>query len=400
MSFEKKKVLLRGPFTISSGYGVHARQIAKWFYDNQKNYEVKFELTPWGDCFSIVDNEFDDGLIGWIHQSMIDEQYARSNVFDLSVQIQLPNEWNPKIAKINIGVTAGVEATLANPAWIGNINQMNLVVVPSEFVKATFAATSQQFEIPLTTQIVVIPEAYGEEFDKFPESSLEFINDAKFNFLLFGQLTGTNPFNDRKNIPFAVKWFLEEFKGNSDVGLVIKTGTARAQHIDRRNIAAIFQQFLIELGYDSEKDPRITIIHGNLSPEEISGLYRNPTIKALYAPTRGEGWNIPAINAAAVGLPVLATNWSAHTEYLNLGKWIKFDYELKEVHESRIDQNIFIKGTKWAEPDEVDVKRKLKKFYTDSKIPTAWAKEASVKIKENFSINSVKKHYDRLFLSL
>jgi len=394
----KKKVLLRGPFTISSGYGVHARQIAKWFYDNQDKFEIKFELTPWGDCYSIVDTEYDSGLIGWIYQSMVDEQYVKFNAFDLSVQVQLPNEWNPNIAKINIGVTAGVEATVANPDWIDSINSMSLVVVPSEFVQSTFETTSKEQGKQISTKIVVVPEAYDEAFDS-EYKPLEIGIDSKFNFLLFGQLTGNSPFNDRKNIPFAIKWFVEEFKGNPDVGLVIKTSTARAQHMDRRNIAATFQQLLIEIGYDSEKDPRISIVHGNLSPSEIVGLYGNPTIKALYAPTRGEGWNIPAINAASFGLPVLATNWSAHTEYLNLGKWIKFDYELKEIHESRVDKNIFMKNAKWAEPKEADVKYKLKKFYNDSKIPTEWANELKVKIKEKFSIDSVKKHYDKLFLS-
>lgn len=397
MMISKRKVLLRGPFTIASGYGTHARQIAKWFYDNQDKFEIKFELTPWGDCYSIVDTEYDNGLIGWIYQSMVDEQYIQSNTFDLSVQVQLPNEWNPNIAVKNIGVTAGVEATLCNPKWIESINSMSTVIVPSEFVKETFEATSKITNQEIRTSIIVVPEAYDEAFGEKIEP-LNLGIESKFNFLLFGQLTGNNPFNDRKNIPQAVKWFIEEFKGENDVGLVIKTGTARAQHFDRRSIAAVFQQFLIEMGYDSDRDPRITIIHGNLSPQEVAGLYLNPTIKALYAPTRGEGFFIPGINAAAVGMPVLATGWSAHTEYLNLGKWIKFDYELKEVHPSRVDDNIFMRGTQWAETKEADVKYKLRKFYTDSKLPTAWAEQTKTKILENYSIESIKKHYTRIFV--
>lgn len=395
----KKKVLLRGPFTIASGYGVHARQIARWFYDNQENFDIKFELTPWGDCYSIVDTEQENGLIGWVYQNMAQEADYKKTIFDLSVQVQLPNEWDPGKAKTNIGVTAGVETSFCNPEWIRAVNCMSKVIVPSEFTKSGFIASSEKFGIKLVTDIVVIPESFHPIFEEEKTAdSIQLNLDADFNFLIFGQLTGNNPYNDRKNIPFTLKWFIEEFKGNSDVGLVIKTGTARAHHIDKRITAAVFQQYLVDIGYNSETDPRITIVHGNLSNEEMYSLYKNEKIKGLLAPTHGEGFFIPGINAAASGLPVLATNWSAHTEFLNLGKWIKFDYELAEVHESRIDSSIFIKGTQWANPIEKDVKFRMRKFYQDSELPKKWANELQPIIKQKYSYSSLKEHYDRLFL--
>jgi hypothetical protein len=395
----KKKVLLRGPFTIASGYGVHARQIARWFYDNQDSFDIKFELTPWGDCYSIVDTYQENGLIGWIYQNMATEADYTKTIFDLSVQVQLPNEWDAGKAKTNIGVTAGVETTLCNPEWIKCINTMSKVIVPSEFTKSTFVTSSEKFGIKLITDIVVIPESFDPIFENDkPVKPIELNLDASFNFLIFGQLTGNNPFNDRKNIPFALKWFVEEFKGNSDIGLVIKTGLSRAHHIDKRITAVMFQQYLLDIGYDSETDPRITIIHGNLSNEEMYSLYKNEKIKCLLAPTHGEGFFIPGINAAASGLPVLATNWSAHTEFLNLGKWIKFDYELVDIHESRIDSNIFIQGAQWANPIEKDVKFRMQKFYRDSQMPTKWAKELQPVIKEKYSYSALKEHYNKIFI--
>jgi len=395
----KKKVLLRGPFTIASGYGVHARQIAKWFYENQDKFDIRFELTPWGECYSIVDTAQEDGLIGWIYQSMVSEKDNKS-IFDLSVQVQLPNEWDASKAKTNIGVTAGVETTICNPDWIRAINCMSKVVVPSEFTRDTFLKTSEITGIKLITDILVIPESFDPVFEVEKEvRPIEINLEADFNFLMFGQVTGNNPFNDRKNIPFALKWFIEEFKGNPNIGLVLKTGYARANHIDKRITALTFQQYLLELGYNSETDPRITIVHGNLSSEEIYSLFNHEKIKGLLAPTHAEGFFIPGVNAAAAGLPVLATNWSAHTEFLNLGKWIKFEYELADVHESRLDSNIFMKGAQWANPIEKDVKYRMQKFYQDSKMPKQWAKELQPIIKEKYSFSAIKKHYDKLFLS-
>lgn len=400
-----KRVVLRGPFTIAAGYGVHARQIAKWFYENQIKYDldIKFELTPWGECYSVVDTAADNGFIGWIYQNMITSEQELKTPFDLSVQVQLPNEWNPKLAKVNIGVTAGVEATLCNPKWLEAINQMSSVVVPSEFVKQTFLTTAKAVGHQLQTEVVVVPESFDSIFekDRFDNlSSGSLLNlDADFNFLLFGQLTGNNPFNDRKNVPFALKWFIEEFKGNPNVGLVLKTGYARGHHLDRRMTAVTFQQYLLDLGYDSINDPRITVIHGSLEEEEVGQLFKHPKIKALYMPTRGEGFGLPLVNAAAAGMPILATNWSAHTEFLNQGKWIKMDYELKNVHESRVDNNIFFKEAQWAEPNEKDVKARLRKFYNDHQMPKQWAVELQSKIRASHSFTTIKTIYDQIFNS-
>jgi glycosyltransferase involved in cell wall biosynthesis len=397
-----KTVLLRGPFTISAGYGVHARQIAKWFFDNKKSLDldVKFELTPWGDCYSIVDTEACDGLIGWIYQNMKEVENAS---YDLSVQVQLPNEWNPTLAKVNVGITAGIETTLCNPNWIPAINSMSKVIVPSEFTKSIFVETARQIGMNLTTPVEVIPESFDGAFESdVVDTTLMSKIDltADFNFLLFGQLTGNNPYNDRKNIPFAIKWFIEEFKGDKNVGLVLKTGFARGQHMDRRMTAASLQQYLIDLKYDSLNDPRITILHGNLDQNEIASLFAQPKIKAFYCPTRAEGFNIPALNAAAAGMPVMATNWSAHTEFLNKGKWIKFDYELENVHESKVDNNLFFKEARWSMPSEKDVKAKLRKIYTDYSRPLQWAKELKIKIKQEYSAENVGTYYTKFFNSI
>ena len=88
----------------------------------------------------------------------------------------------------------------------------------------------------------------------------------------------------------------------------------------------------------------VYLLHGAMSDDEIAGLYRNDKIKALVAPTRGEGYGLPLLEAAASGLPVMATNWSGHKDFLNTGKWINFDYRLQDVAKQKIDNNIFAAG--------------------------------------------------------
>jgi glycosyltransferase involved in cell wall biosynthesis len=143
--------------------------------------------------------------------------------------------------------------------------------------------------------------------------------------------------------------------------------------------------------------PKIHLLHGELSEREVSMLYRHPQIKALVSLTRGEGYGLPILEAAACGLPVIATGWSGHTDFLRNGKYIEVGYSLNEIHSSRVDNKIFIKGSKWANVNEEDFKRKIKKFKESSATPKEWANDLSKIILQDYSIESIVKKYDVIF---
>lgn len=380
----KKNVLFRGPVLTQSGYGVHARQIAKWLL-SRSDLEVEFQALPWGETPWLINRDIDNGFVGRVMERTVDPNNKR---YDATVQLQLPNEWDTSFSPVNIGVTAGVETDRCNPEWVSACNRMSMVIVPSNHSRNCLK-NSGSVSVPLK----VVPEAYCEAIVKEEKTGIDDLQlSTDFNVLLFGQITGNNAENDRKNIFYTIKWLCEAFKNDEDFGIVIKTNAGRNTNIDKKIVIQTLQGVIKEV--KKGDFPKIHLLHGDLSDSEVASLYRHPKVKALVSLTRGEGYGLPILEAAASGLPVIATGWSGHTDFLSHGRYIDVPYKLAPVHQSRIDGKIFMPGTNWAFPSEDEFKKKITKFRNASAIPKEWAQELKTKIIEKYSIESVIKLYD------
>ena len=385
-NLNRKKVLLRGPVLTQSGYGVHARQVARWLLSHHE-VDLEIHALPWGDTPWLINGNLEGGFIGQLLEKTVDPS---GKFYDVSVQLQLPNEWDTKFAKKNIGITAGIETDRCNPEWVSSCNAMDLVIVPSQHAKASLT-----FYGNVTTPIQIVPESFSHTLLDVTHTNIDELKfSTPFNFLIFGQLTGNNPENDRKNIFYTVKWLCEVFKDDSDVGIIIKTNAGRNTSMDRKIITQTFTNLLREVRVGEY--PKIHLLHGDLSDCEVGSLYKHPTVKALVSLTRGEGYGLPILEASACGLPVIATGWSGHTEFLSHGKYIDIGFKLDVVHPTRVDGKLFVSGSKWAYPSEDDFKRKIVKFRNSSSIPREWANSLQEKILKSFSIDNVIKCYNQI----
>jgi hypothetical protein len=377
-----KRVLIRGPLLNSAGYGVHARQIFSYL-ESRGDCKLSAQVTPWGICTFYMNRDYEGGLIGRI----IDVSAPDDATKDISFQIQLPNEWDPTAAKVNVGITAGVETDICSKKWVEHVNKMDLVIVPSNHTKAAFEKSGD-----LTTRIEVIPEFIQPAIIEQTLPPMKLNLKTKFNFLMFGLLTGMNPESDRKNTFYGIKWLCETFAGDPDVGIVIKTSLGRMTTIDRKDTMMLLKKVVNEARVGDY--PRFYLSHGLMTDQEVSAFYRSPDLQALVSFTRGEGYGLPLLEAAASGLPVMATLWSGHMDFLRNIRFSGFDYDLIDVHESRIDGEVFISCSKWAHPKENDVKRRLKKIKDSYKVPLDWARSGSKVLINSLASNSVYKIYD------
>ena len=386
-------VIIRGPLLSTTGYGVHSRQVFSWAVS--KGWNVRVIIVPWGVCTYHINPSSEDGLIGEIMERS--HPFPDHMIPDLSLQIQLPDEWDPQMAKNNIGVTAGVEGSICSPEWIKCCKAMDHVIVPSNFSRETFTRCGLAED-----KITAVPESYSCGFDSTPgtEKICESLSDlpTSFNFLMFGQLTGNDPETDRKNTFWGLKWLSEQFKDDPNVGIILKTNMGRMTTIDRKRSTDLFNALLREIRPGLY--PKFYLAHGLMDKNEITQLYLNDNVKALVAPTRGEGWGLPILDAAVCGLPIITTNHSGHLDFLKKIKFLPLEYKEVPVPPGKLDGRIWVEGASWVDVKEESFKRRVSKFRKSPDLPKKWAIDGAEKLREEYSLSSIIKQYNVLWENL
>lgn len=365
-----KRVYLKGPFLTQSGYGHHARTIYRALKTRSDVFDVYVQPIPWGQTSWLwEDNEERKEYDELLNKTI---KYVNSGgQFDVSIQITIPNEWE-KLAPVNIGVTAGIETNLIAPEWIEKSTLMDQIITISKHSKDTFVGTvyeavnnHTQEKTSFRTQVPV--EYVSYPVIKHEPKKLDLNLTTNFNFLAVAQLS------PRKNVDQLIRCFIEQFKDNEDVGLIIKGNMAKNSRIDRINTLAGFKQLI------NSKDHKckIYLLHGYLTDEEMAGLYNHSKIKAFVSTTHGEGFGLPLFESAYHGLPVIATDWSGHLDFLYMpqkqknGKtkqkhmFNRISYELKQIQQSAVWKGVIPEESKWAFPEEASIKNNLEEVYKD-----------------------------------
>ena len=386
-----KKLIFRGPVQTASGYGVHARMLLKALDDSGK-FDITVMSIPWGATPLIYDDS--------PQQKRIRELAVKFNPqvpveYDVSVQVTIPNEF-VRLAKKNVGVTAGIETNRVAPVWQQKSNEMDLLVVPSihsarGFTQGIYGSEKGPQQLLLRKPLYILPEwidlsTYNTEPASVGIGHLGLQDMPDFNFVSVGLGLDKPDGEDRKNFTSLIRWFCEQFKGNQNVGLVLKLSMINASPVDFKNVKMRIQ--MIKAMSGCGEFPKIKLIHGRLSELELAALYKNPKVKAFITLTHGEGYGLPIIEAAACGLPVIATDWSGHLDFLKIdgkNKFVPVNYELKAVPPSCVWKDVMEEGTLWANPTEQDSKLKMAKVVLSYDKPKEWALELAAWIKDNIN---------------
>ena len=386
-----KKVLLRAPLLTNSGYGVHSRQIFKWL-DSREDIDLIVECLQWGRTSWIIDENEENGIVKRI---MSKSRPIDKGTIDVSFQVQLPDEWDTSLAKINIGVTALVETDKCSFEWVDKCNSMDHVIVPSTFTKNVLKRSGI-----VTTKLSVIQEWFNPVLtnkslnDKIlNDDRFKKISD-KFNVLMVGTLTSQIPEDDRKNILNTIKWACEEFAGEENVEIILKTSFGKGSTVDKKMCRDYLKAF--KEMHQLPSHPKIKLVHGNMKKEEMSALFNHRHVKCYVTATRGEGYGLPLVEAAAAGIPIVATGWSGHLEFLNKQYFGSVDYDLVEIQKTKIDNRVFKEGFKWANPRKESFKKEIRKVKDNYQTAKQNAKLLMKDVRFNYNKEAIKSKYNDL----
>ena len=373
----KPLLVFQAPVATRSGYGDHSRDILKSLFELDK-YDVKVVPTRWGNTpQDQIDPSTEFG------QKMLQNIVTKvDREIDIFIQVSVANEFK-KVGKYNIGITAGVETTVAPQEFIQGSNNMDLIITPSEFTKDTLVKTiytqvdknTQQKigELKLTKPVEVLFEGVDTTiFNGKSSSSILNSVDTDFNFLFVGHWLAGDLGHDRKDVGMMIKTFCTVFQDlpkKQQPGLILKTSHAGFSVIERESIKKKIEEVTQEYG---DKCPPIHLVWGDLSESELNDLYNDEKVKSFLMFTKGEGYGRPLAEFATTGKPIIVSDWSGYKDFLPKENTVYLEGELKEVHTS--SQNKFLlKESKWFYVDYskaagkiFDVHKNYKKYSKES----------------------------------
>ena len=382
----KLTVAVSCPIDTYSGYGARARDFVKGLIEIDK-YEVKILSQRWGNTRSgyLIDHSEDK-----LTSLTIDKLESKPDIW---IQCTVPNEFQP-VGNFNIGLTAGIETTTCDPLWIQGCNRMDLILCSSQHSKNVFLNSKFDQKDNSTGQLIGKLELQKPVEVLFEGGDLTKYFDTKSNFdlsqvkekfcLLFvGHWLQGQIGEDRKNVGYMIKSFLESYKNKKDApALLLKTS--------RGNTSLLDQTYVLKKIDDIRKTvngklPNIYLLHGDISDSEMNNLYNHEKVKAMISLTKGEGFGRPLLEFSLVNKPIIASGWSGHIDFLDPKFSILIGGELKQVDKSAVVKDVLIPESSWFQADSTQVGKAYKDILKNYKKYLTNAKRLGHKNRTNFS---------------
>ncbi|MBW8010752.1 MAG: glycosyltransferase family 4 protein [Chloroflexi bacterium] len=263
------------------------------------------------------------------------------------------------------------------PFWVGPINMLHRVIVPTEWNKKVF----QQGGI--TIPINVVPHMVNPRFtDKAESAKLKPEKEYTFYFI------GT--WSERKAIPMLLKAYWETFSADDPTNLVIKTTSLdwtksiRPHVLEKILLRTKIRVALLKRGYKSPA--KVQVISNEIGEDEIYMLHQ--TSDCYISLCRSEGWGLGAFDAASLGKPVIMTGFGGQLDYLPDDLSYLVDYDLIPVQTKWRGEN-FAPGQRWANPDLKHASRLMKKVFNDQERAAKKGAELQKTVLLNFSKKTV-----------
>lgn len=222
--------------------------------------------------------------------------------------------------------------------WAGCIDLLHEIWTPSEFVSNALRKRTQKPVITIPYHVKApTDQAYDRAYFHLPEDQF-----------LFLMMYDSHSIMERKNPVGVLKAFQEAFsREEKKAGLVIKMNSA-----DKEEMEQIRQ---VLNGYDN-----VYFLTEVLTKVEANSL--TACTDVFVSMHRAEGFGLVLAEAMLLGVPCIATGWSANTEFMNAETACMLDYKLIPIAK---DLGPFRKGNYWADPDAHQAAAYMRRLYED-----------------------------------
>jgi len=397
----KPLFIISCPFDTYSGYGARSRDLVKAIIETDK-YNVRLLTqrwgnTPFGFCKANPEWEFLLNLV--LPNNQIPKQP------EIWMQITVPNEFQP-VGKFNIGCTAGIETTIAPADWIEGCKRMNLILGSSEHTIKVLRESKFEKRDQQTNQTIELIEWNGDSevifeginVDNYkPVKSTFDLSNVKedFAYLFVGHWMQGALGEDRKNVGLLVKAFYETFKNKSKKpALILKTSTVGSSYMDRDELIKRIR--MIKDTVKSTNLPNIYLLHGEFTDVEMNEIYNHSKVKAMINLTKGEGFGRPLLEFSLTNKPIIATNWSGHTDFLNPEFTTLLSGNMTKVHPSAAN-HMLLSDAEWFSVDYGQTGGYLKDVFENYKNYIDKAKRQGFQSRTKFSYEAMKEKLDKVF---
>ena len=393
----RKSILVKAPALSRSGYGEQSRFALRALRSREDIFDIYIMNIPWGQTGQIIGNKEERD---WIDSRLASTALfaQQGGKFDMSLQITIPNEFE-KIAPVNIAYTAGIETTKVPPEWIEKTNAViDRMITVGEHGKKVFENTTytltnnetgeQRPDFKVNVPITAVNYAVIET----EPTPLEIDLETDKNFLAVAQ------WGPRKNLDNTIKWFIDEFKDDETVGLILKTNLAGDSIIDRNMTQTRLGNLLRQY---KDRKCKVYLLHGEITTGQLTWLYRHPTMKALINIAHGEGFGLPMFEAAYNGLPLVTIAWSGQMDFIcrpnkkgkNFPRIHRVDYDLKKVQPEAVWPGVINEDSMWAFARENSYKRALRATIEKEERSRTEAAALQKYIKEKFTQDNQYKQF-------
>lgn len=254
-------------------------------------------------------------------------------------------------------------------AWVPNFEYFDEIWCPSDFTRDAIALKS-----PLP--VLTMPHAIS--FSR-PTGDLRARFGLRTDEFLFLFLCDLNSYAARKNPQAVLAAFRTSGLAGKGAALVIKVQNSESNPAEFAALQAAVRDL-----------PDTALITGTLHREEIYQL--EAACDCFVSLHRSEGFGLAIAECMYLGKPVISTDWSGSTEFVNAHTGCPVRCTLVPIEQNH---GPYVKGQTWAEPDIAHAAEWMQLLFTDRARSVAIGAAARASIEEKFSPATIGTRYCR-----